>query len=111
METFEGPVSLCGIINVAQAHLVKNFLEAEGIKARLSDVTEGESFVVVGAHVWVKGSELARARVVLAGFLRGQAERQAETDWTCPHCGSEVPASFDECDVCHASSGTTNPER
>jgi hypothetical protein len=111
MENFEGPVSLCGVLPAYQAHLIENFLKTCGIVAKVTELTPSEAAVVVGAQVWVRGSDLAHARTFLADFLRDQVACQTKADWTCPQCGSEVPAAFDECDVCQTSSGTTNPER
>jgi putative signal transducing protein len=111
METPDDLVSVYGAASVPEAHLIKNVLEAEGISARVSEVTAYPAEFFVEPDVWVRRADESRAQSVLADYERLQGAQRSGPDWTCPTCGNQVPGSFDQCDVCHTLSGTTNPDR
>jgi rubrerythrin len=111
MEKSDDLVSVYAAANLVIAHLVKNLLEAEGISARVNEVTEYPAEFHVGPDVWVKQADLARAQAILAQHDRELSAHAAAVDWICPSCGNTVPGSFEECDVCQTLSGRTNPVR
>jgi Putative prokaryotic signal transducing protein len=106
METPDDLVSVYVAASVPEAHLIKNLLEAEGVPARVSEITAYPAEFFVEPDVWVKRSDEDRAQAVLVEYERRQSERRAGGDWVCPTCGSKVPSAFDECDVCHTPLGT-----
>ena len=66
MENSDDLVSVYAAANLMTAHLVRNLLEAEGIAARVNEVTEYPAEFHVAPDVWVKQADLARAQAVLA---------------------------------------------
>lgn len=111
MDKSDDLVSVYAAANLVIAHLVKNLLEAEGISARVSEVTEYPAEFFVGPDVWVKQADGVRAQAVLAQHEHELTAHAAGVDWICPGCGNTVPGSFEECDVCQTLSGSTNPLR
>ena len=93
---------------VAEAHLIKGILEAEGIAGEV----RGESLSgAVGTlplyeawpSVWVADGDAARANeLVIEAFRREDAGGEV---WTCPGCGEQLEAQFSECWQC----GTSRP--
>jgi hypothetical protein len=90
-----------------EAHLVKGFLESNGIAA----VVRGE-FLTSGwgelpadvCSVWVADDEhYERANALLVAFLNGDAAREFRgKGWHCPRCGEQLEGQFTECWKCGA---------
>ena len=90
----------------ADAHLLRNFLEAEGIPAEV----QGENLRIAyggvlkgsGQSVWVKEEDFEDALEVLARFRAGGPEAGAEKlpDWKCARCGESNEGPFTECWKC-----------
>jgi hypothetical protein len=91
-----------------EAHLVKGFLESNGITA----VVRGE-FLTSGwgelpadvCSVWVADDEhYERANALLIAFLRGDAAREFRgQSWRCPQCGEQLEGQFTACWKCGAA--------
>jgi hypothetical protein len=91
-----------------EAHLVKGFLESQGIKAvvRGEFLTSGWGELPVDlCSVWVTDDEqFTRANELLVAFLKGTFARQFSGErWTCPGCGEQLEGQFTACWKC----GTT----
>ena len=97
--------------DVVDAHLVKTFLDEQGIES----VVQGEALSnILGEipvtretlpSVWVREEDFDRANEAIAGFRADAAEGQAGTPWKCPNCGEEIEPQFTECWNC----GTSRP--
>jgi len=103
-----------------EAHLLRNHLEAAGIRVFLEGETMGAwgwhmANAVGGVKLLVPEESVVAARVVLAergpGRFVGTAEpaddslsRDHRSDsWTCPKCRSEVDRNMDVCWACGAT--------
>jgi hypothetical protein len=90
-----------------EAHLVKGFLESNGIAA----VVRGE-FLTSGwgelpadvCSVWIAdNSQYERANELLIAFMRGDAAREFRgQNWRCPQCGEQLEGQFTACWKCGA---------
>ena len=88
----------------AQAHLVKDLLEMEGVEA----IVQGEGvFSAMGGvpftypSVWIANDEdLELAEQIVADFE--ESEKMQRTRWRCPICGEEQDKEFDVCWNCGA---------
>ncbi len=92
--------------SLAQAHLIKGFLDAEGIFA----VVRGEHLVGLAGEIpitmdtlpsiWVGPEDRERSRRLIDEALR---HPQVQDDWTCAGCGESVEGQFTECWSCGAN--------
>lgn len=95
--------------NLAQAHLIKGFLDSEGIFA----VVRGEHLVALQGEIpitmdtlpsiWVPEEDRARARELIEQALKDDLPAD---DWTCIGCGEAVEGQFTECWQCGAARAT-----
>ena len=88
--------------NVTEAHLVKNLLEEEGIKASVGEEHEFLTLPITPSDVLVLKKDEARARELVSEYDAVQEKRAARPDWICPACKATVVGAFDQCDVCGA---------
>ena len=93
-----------------EAHLVKGFLESNGITAvvRGEYLTSGWGELPVDVcSVWISDDrQYDRAQVLLLAFLRGDFAREfSEQNWRCPKCGEQLEGQFTACWKC----GTRRP--
>jgi hypothetical protein len=89
--------------SLAQAHLIKGFLDAEGIFA----LVRGEHLVGIAGEIpitmdtlpsiWVGEDDRDRARALIDEALKSELVFE---DWTCPECGETVEGQFTECWQC-----------
>ncbi len=91
-----------------EAHLVKGFLESQGIEAivRGEYLTSGWGELPVDlCSVWITDdTQFKRANELLVAFLKGTFARQFSGErWTCPHCGEQLEGQFTECWKCGAA--------
>jgi hypothetical protein len=94
--------------HATEAHLVKGFLESNGIEA----VVRGE-FLTSGwgelptdlCSVWITDDEqFQRADRLLVDFLSGKLARDAAVNsWTCARCGERLEGQFTACWKCGAT--------
>jgi hypothetical protein len=90
-----------------EAHLVKGFLESNGIAAvvRGEFLTGGWGELPVDVcSVWIEDDRLyERAQALLRTFLRGDLAREFRAQgWRCPKCGETLEGQFTECWSCGA---------
>ncbi len=64
--------------NAAEAQIVKNLLEAEGVKAEVAGESQGSFASVLGVNILVRASDEERARQVLASHRRHHQGRTAK---------------------------------
>ena len=93
-----------------EAHLVKGFLESNGIEAVVKGdyLTGGWGELPVDlCTVWITDDALYdRANTLLVTFLRGDhAQSFRDDNWRCPQCGEQLEGQFTECWSC----GTRKP--
>ena len=93
-----------------EAHLVKGFLESNGIEAVVKGdyLTGGWGELPVDlCTVWIKNDALYdRANALLVTFLRGDhAQFFRDDNWRCPQCGEQLEGQFTACWSC----GTKKP--
>ena len=91
--------------HAAEAHLIRDYLESEGIKT----IVRGE-FLTGGigelpadvCQVWVVvDSDAERAWALLRQFLRGDAARaHAHERWRCAGCNESIEGQFTDCWKC-----------
>lgn len=91
--------------NLAQAHLIRGFLDSEGIFS----IVRGEHLVAIQGEVpitmdtlpsiWVNPADSARARELIELGLRSEV---GSDDWTCPSCSEPIEGQFTECWQCGA---------
>ncbi len=103
--------SLYAARHAAEAHLIRGYLESQGIKA----IVRGE-FLTGGigelpadiCKVWVLDDrELAHADQLLRQFLRGDAARTyAHEHWRCTHCDEPLEGQFTACWNCGSARPT-----
>ena len=98
-----------------EAHLIKNRLEAAGIRAFLEGETMGAwgwhfSIALGGVKVLVAAEDFHEAERILAGEDEPDATAVAAAvidagteDWTCPKCQAEVDAGQELCWACGAA--------
>jgi hypothetical protein len=94
--------------HATEAHLVKGFLESNGIEA----IVRGE-FLTSGwgelptdlCSVWIADdAQYERADQLLIDFLSGKLARDAAAyAWTCAHCGETLEGQFTACWKCGAA--------
>lgn len=87
----------------AQAHLLKELLEREGVACLLRNeqlfAALGEiPFLECLPELWVVDDEVwPRARLLLDNWLREEAQADA---WSCPACGEWLEGQFGACWKC-----------
>ncbi len=90
--------------NVTEAHFVKDLFLQEGIEATVTDENEPlAGLSIVPPDVMVRAEDEARAREIVADYLRRREPKDIAPDWTCPNCKEQVPATFEVCFQCGAS--------
>jgi len=91
--------------HAAEAHLVRGYLESQGITA----VVRGEYLAggigelpADSCKVWITtDSDFTRADELLQQFLRGEAARlHAHEGWQCTQCGEALEGQFTSCWSC-----------
>jgi len=91
-----------------EAHLVRGFLEANGVAA----VVRGEHLAggwgelpVDLCSVWIADdAQYERAHGLLVSFLKGDAAREYRGQrWRCPQCGEHLEGQFTDCWNCGAN--------
>lgn len=97
--------------SLAQAHLIKGFLDSEGIFA----VVRGEHLVGIAGEIpitmdtlpsiWVGEDDRNRARELIERALKAETDFE---DWTCAGCGETVEGQFAECWQCGSARATVN---
>jgi hypothetical protein len=90
-----------------EAHLVKGFLESNGIAAvvRGEFLTSGWGELPVDVcSVWIDDDrQYDRAQALLIAFLRGDLAREfRDQRWRCSKCGEQLEGQFTECWKCGA---------
>jgi hypothetical protein len=93
-----------------EAHLVKGFLESNGVAAvvRGEFLTSGWGELPVDVcSVWISDDrQYDRAQALLVAFLRGDFAREfREQNWRCPKCSEQIEGQFTACWKC----GTRRP--
>ncbi|MEX0790464.1 MAG: DUF2007 domain-containing protein [Actinomycetota bacterium] len=98
--------------SLAQAHLIKGFLDSEGIFA----VVRGEHLVGIAGEIpitmetlpsiWVEEDDREVARELIEKALRNDL---AFEDWPCPECGETVEGQFTECWQCGSARTPSSP--
>jgi hypothetical protein len=99
--------------DVVDAHLVKSFLDEQGIES----VVQGEALSNILGEIpvtretlpslWVREEDFDRACEAIAGFREGAVPAQpTASPWKCPNCGEEIEPQFTECWNC----GTSRPQ-
>ncbi len=88
-----------------EAHLVKGFLESQGIDAvvRGEFLTSGWGELPVDlCSVWVTDDkQFERANELVVAFLKGAFARQFSGEsWRCPKCGEQLEGQFTACWKC-----------
>ncbi len=99
--------------HIAEAHLVRGFLEAEGIHAEVRGDAlygaRGETPVTPETcpSVWVlDDGQAPRALLLVRRFERGDEPAAVQGEpWRCPKCGEVAEPQFTECWQC----GTGRP--
>jgi hypothetical protein len=103
------PVEVYWTANAVDAQLVKNLLAENGIEADVVGAKlqfgmgELPAAQVFAPRLWVAESDALRARAIIAeSESRRRQPRPVshEQEWTCPHCGETVEATFDMCWNC-----------
>jgi len=93
----------------AQASMLKNMLEGEGVACLLRNeqlfAALGEiPFLECFPELWVVDDEVwPRARTLLNGWLKEDA---VSDSWTCAACGEPSEGQFDSCWKCGANRAT-----
>lgn len=91
--------------HAAEAHLIRGFLESQGINA----IVRGEYLSgAIGelpadvCKVWVTDDrEFAAAQELLRQFVQGDAAHtHAHENWHCSHCGEDIEGQFTDCWNC-----------
>lgn len=93
--------------HATEAHLVKGFLESQGIPAvvRGEFLTSGWGELPVDlCSVWISDdAQFVLANELLIAFLNGSFARQFGAErWQCPRCNETLEGQFTECWNCGA---------
>lgn len=93
--------------HAVDAHLVKGFLESQGIEAviRGEFLTGGWGELPVDlCSVWVADdAQYERADALLAAFFNGDLARELRAEnWRCAQCGEQLEGQFTTCWNCGA---------
>ena len=92
------------------AHLVKGFLDQEGIESVvqmgglgsiLGELTTSDQAL---PSIWVSSEDVDRATAALTSFQSNTPLATASKEpWKCPNCGEMIEPQFTECWHCRAS--------
>jgi hypothetical protein len=94
-------VSIYQAANVTEAHLVKNLLLDEGIKAVVSEENEPLAGLSIAApDVLVNQRDFARAEQIIEEYEERQVARVEGPAWKCGKCSAMNFAGYDSCDTC-----------
>ncbi len=93
-----------------EAHLVKGFLESNGIEAMVRGefLTSGWGELPLDVcGVWIEDErQYDRAQALLVAFLNGDFAREMRSqNWRCPECSEQLEGQFTSCWSC----GTRRP--
>jgi len=105
---FSGPI--------AEADMVKLYLDGHGVSARLDDESVG-----TWAPHYASGGGAMAVKVIVDSMDRDRANelvKQMHEDsqgscppsWTCPDCGEEIEGQFGQCWNCDAIRDADEPE-
>jgi hypothetical protein len=92
-------VILCTVLNEAKAHIMRGFLESEGIPCQLENISfhAGPAPVadLMKVRLWAKKEDVERARKLLEERQGVQVCSACETETTlecevCSHCGEKL---------------------
>lgn len=91
-----------------EAHLVRGYLEANGVEAivRGDALTSGWGELPADVcSVWiVDDARVEQAQALLTDYLSGAPARKFSGErWTCVHCGEALEGQFTECWNCGAA--------
>jgi len=102
--------------NVAEAELVSQALNAEGIRTQvinsaLQNAVGDLPYLSVSPRVWVLEADAERALSLIRNRFQ-DAEQAAEqrAEWTCPRCAEVNGSAFDFCWKCAASRPDPNED-
>jgi hypothetical protein len=89
-----------------EAHLVRGFLESNGVAAvvRGEFLTSGWGELPVDVcAVWiVDDAQYEHAQALVRSFLRGDPAREHRGEaWRCPQCGEQLEGQFTQCWKCN----------
>jgi hypothetical protein len=95
--------------HLAEAHLVCNLLQAEGIPAEVHG-TDLSSTLGIGSAapgilptVWISNaSDSEKAQALISRFARGELAASSGPSWHCPKCGEIHESQFQSCWKCGA---------
>ncbi|SFJ21272.1 putative signal transducing protein [Planctomicrobium piriforme] len=96
-------------LQLGDAYLVAQALEAEGIRAQVVNAAlqsaVGElPFMAVSPRVQVRSFDYERARELVVNHFEEPDQAAAmQTEWTCPRCHEVNGPAFDECWKCQCS--------
>ena len=102
--------------NPVDAHLCRQFLEEQGIDARVEgeilwqargDLPPNES---TNPTVSVSSTQFEQARELVEQFEQEHLQSQSRSSWTCSHCHEENPGSFEVCWNCNTASDSSPVE-
>ena len=92
-------VILCTVLNEAKAHIMRGFLESEGIPCQLENISfHAEPAPVADlmkVRLWTLKEDAEQARILLQELesvqvCSGCAREVAAQDEICPHCGERL---------------------
>ena len=92
-------VILCTVLNEAQAHIMRGFLESEGIPCQLENISfHAEPAPVTDlmkVRLWTLKEDAEQARILLQEresiqVCSGCAREVGDQDEVCPHCGERL---------------------
>lgn len=92
--------------DLMRAHLIKGFLDSEGIFSVVRGehlmALQGEIPITVDTlpSIWVLGTDLRHARDLITRALSGDLR---PVQWRCPECGEQIEGQFTECWQCGSS--------
>jgi len=91
-----------------EAHLIRGFLESNGIAAEVRGefLTSGWGELPVDVcSVWITDdSQYDRAHALLLSFLNGDLAREYRGhEWRCAQCGEQLEGQFTTCWSCGAA--------
>ena len=98
--------------NISEADLIKNILEANGIKSYLEDENLGTWVPYMASpggagavKIAVAESDVGKAKAIVKEMSSRESnarQQSREESWTCPSCGEVVEGQFAQCWNCQA---------
>jgi hypothetical protein len=95
--------------HLAEAHLVCNLLQAEGVPAEVhgrdlaSTLGIGSAAPGILPTVWISdASDSQRAHALISRFEKGELAASSGPSWNCPKCGEIHESQFQSCWQCGA---------